>query len=437
MKTTINITLGGILFFVEDDAYQSLKQYLELIYKHFEKMEGGVEIVQDIEYRMAELLQARLKQRQGVSIPDIDYLKQTVGYPKAEDFTTEEEADIPAMEEEKEPTAQEANPNTGTFQEGTFTSAQDPFNLGRRLYRDLARKKVGGVLAGLGNYFGIDTLWLRLGFVFFFFGFWIIPALPGFVFFAYILFMIVVKGRADLPEPMTTGAKLYRDPNDKMIAGVSGGVAAFLNIDPTIVRILFFASLFFFGSGFFVYVVLWILAPLAETRSDFLRMRGVPVTVQTMEADPLTQSGAPIRTANYSNISKGIGTLGRGLVGIVLLIMALPLMVTGVQFIMIGVQLGNGYTLSEIIQQLAGNVFLIETDFQYKLESISSDYVESLVYTISSLLLIPGILFVLGALQMFFKKKLLNTTLVFWAILIYLFAIGALIVQALNGRWDF
>eukprot|EP01031_Cornospumella_fuschlensis_P004930 gene4930-6168_t len=104
-------------------------------------MEGGVEIVQDIEYRMAELLQARLKQRQGVSMPDIDYLKQTVGYPKAEDFTTEEEADIPSMEEEKEPTDQEPNPNTGTFQEGTFTSAQDPFNLGRRLYRDLARKK--------------------------------------------------------------------------------------------------------------------------------------------------------------------------------------------------------------------------------------------------------------------------------------------------------
>lgn len=54
MKTTINITLGGILFFVEEDAYQSLKQYLELISSHFTKIEGGNDIVQDIEYRMAE-----------------------------------------------------------------------------------------------------------------------------------------------------------------------------------------------------------------------------------------------------------------------------------------------------------------------------------------------------------------------------------------------
>jgi phage shock protein PspC (stress-responsive transcriptional regulator) len=435
MKTTINITLGGILFFVEEDAYHSLKQYLELINKHFAQIEGGNEIVQDIEYRMAELLQARLKQRQGVSMPDIDFLKQTVGYPKAEDFTTEEEAAETTTNTNNtfspkvEPTAADS--------EGVFTSVEDPFNLGRRLYRDLARKKVGGVLAGLANYFGVETLWLRLGFVFFFFGFWIIPALPGFVFMAYILFMIVVKGRMDLPEPKITGAKLYRDPNDKMIAGVSGGVAAFLNIDPTIVRILFFASLFFFGSGFFVYVVLWILAPIAETRSDFLRMRGVPVTVQTMESEPLTVQGIPNRNVNYTGLGKGINTFGRGFIGVILLFMALPLMITGVQLITIGVQLGNGYSLSEIIQQITGNVFLIETDLQYKLESINSEYVESLVYTISSLLLIPGILFLLGALQMFFKKKLLNTTLVFWAIFIYLFAIGALIVQAINGRWDF
>lgn len=434
MKTTINITLGGILFFVEEDAYQSLKQYLKLISSHFTKIEGGNDIVQDIEYRMAELLQARLKQRQGVSMPDIDYLKQTVGYPKEEDFTTEEEAaEIPLNA--PEPDAQKFE--QPTFNEGEFTTAQDPFNMGRRLYRDLARKKVGGVLAGLANYFGVETIWLRLGFVFFFFGFWIIPALPGFVFLAYILFMIVVKGRTDLPEPKTTGAKLYRDPHDKVIAGVSSGVAAFLNIDPTIVRILFFASLFFFGSGFFVYVVLWILAPIAETRSDYLRMRGVPVTVQTMEADPLTQTGAPIRMANNTNLIKGLGTLGSGLVGIILLTMALPLIVTGVQLIMIGVQLSNGYNLSEIIQQITGNVFLIETDLQYKLESINPEFMEWLVYNLSILLLIPGILFGLGAMQMFFKKKLMNTTLVFLAILVYLFAIGALIVQALNGRWYF
>jgi phage shock protein PspC (stress-responsive transcriptional regulator) len=249
--------------------------------------------------------------------------------------------------------------------------------------------------------------------------------------------LIVVKGRTDLPEPKTTGAKLYRDPHDKVIAGVSSGVAAFLNIDPTIVRILFFASLFFFGSGFFVYVVLWILAPIAETRSDFLRMRGVPVTVQTMQSETLNQPANFSQSENGFRINNSISSLGRGIIGMVLLLMALPLIVTGVQLITIGVQLGNGYNLSEIIQQITGNVFLIETDLQYKLESINPEFIEWLVYNLSTLLLIPGLLFILGALQLFSKKKLLNTTLVFWAILIYLFAIGALIVQALNGRWYF
>jgi len=422
MKTTINITLGGVLFFVEDDAYQSLKAYLDHIERHFSTIEDGNEIVKDIEYRMAELLQARLKQRQGVTMADVDFLKQTVGYPQAEDFTTEEEA-IPIDEPKKKQEYWQDEPQ--------LTSAQDPFNMGRRLYRDLARKKVGGVLAGLANYFGVETLWLRLGYIFFFFGFWIFPALPGFLFLAYILFLIVIKGRTDLPEPMSTGAKLYRDPNDKVIAGVSSGIAQFLHIDPTVVRILFFASLFFFGSGFFVYIVLWILAPMADSRADFLRMRGVPVTVQNMQ-DENSNLNWGSSTKAVSPISSTLGTLGKIIVGFVLLVMAFPLMLVGIELLVIHYQLYNGWTVTDIIQNLSNNRLLANADLEYKFGQLDEENLKTMVLTVSSLFLIPGLLFVLGALQFFFQKKLLNTTLVFWAIFIYLFAIGAVIVQAIN-----
>lgn len=54
--------------------------------------------------------------------------------------------------------------------------------------------------------------------------------------------------------------KLYRSTRDRRIAGVCGGLAEYLNIDPTVVRIIFLVSLLF-GMGFFIYIIIWICAP--------------------------------------------------------------------------------------------------------------------------------------------------------------------------------
>jgi phage shock protein C len=56
--------------------------------------------------------------------------------------------------------------------------------------------------------------------------------------------------------------RLYRSPNQKMIAGVCGGVAEYFNVDPTIVRLAWVLFGFAAGSGILAYIVAWIIVPV-------------------------------------------------------------------------------------------------------------------------------------------------------------------------------
>ena len=56
--------------------------------------------------------------------------------------------------------------------------------------------------------------------------------------------------------------KLSRS-NNKMIGGVCAGIAAYLGLDPTIVRIVWVLMLFFAGFGILLYLILWIIMPKA------------------------------------------------------------------------------------------------------------------------------------------------------------------------------
>ncbi len=55
--------------------------------------------------------------------------------------------------------------------------------------------------------------------------------------------------------------RLTRSTADRRIAGVCGGIAKYLNIDPTVVRILFLISIIFGFIGFWAYLIVWIAAP--------------------------------------------------------------------------------------------------------------------------------------------------------------------------------
>jgi phage shock protein PspC (stress-responsive transcriptional regulator) len=84
-------------------------------------------------------------------------------------------------------------------------------------------------------------------------------------------------------EKMNTTKKLYRDIDDKKIAGVCSGLAAYFGIDVTLIRIIFLVALIGYGSTLVIYIILWIVMPEALTRVQKLEMRGEPITTENLK----------------------------------------------------------------------------------------------------------------------------------------------------------
>ena len=76
--------------------------------------------------------------------------------------------------------------------------------------------------------------------------------------------------------------KIFRHPDDKILGGVWGGLGAYFNVDPVLFRLGFLLTMLIGGFGFFVYLILWVIAPVADKASDHLEMRGEPVTAETI-----------------------------------------------------------------------------------------------------------------------------------------------------------
>jgi phage shock protein PspC (stress-responsive transcriptional regulator) len=76
--------------------------------------------------------------------------------------------------------------------------------------------------------------------------------------------------------------KLFRNPDDVVIAGVASGLAAYFGIDPIIVRLLFVLVVLMGGSGVLIYIILWLIMPMAHSSTEKLQMRGEPVTLESV-----------------------------------------------------------------------------------------------------------------------------------------------------------
>jgi phage shock protein PspC (stress-responsive transcriptional regulator) len=84
-------------------------------------------------------------------------------------------------------------------------------------------------------------------------------------------------------DDRTGRRRLYRNPDDMMIAGVASGIAAYFGVSPTAVRVGFVIAALIGASGIAIYVLLWLIVPLADTASEKLEMRGAPITLEAME----------------------------------------------------------------------------------------------------------------------------------------------------------
>ena len=149
MRKTLNINLGGIAFIIDENAFELLHNYLEALKAKFKSETERDEIINDIEARIAEMLNQKLGDRKEVvSIDDVQYVTSQMGRP--EDIAGEESS-----------ATENTSGNTSTST--TYTSTAP---VKRRLFRDPDDAKVGGVISGLCHYFGInDPVWVRLAVV--------------------------------------------------------------------------------------------------------------------------------------------------------------------------------------------------------------------------------------------------------------------------------
>ncbi|MGV3458872.1 MAG: PspC domain-containing protein [Flavobacterium sp.] len=140
MNKTVSINLGGLFFHIDEDAYQKLNRYFDAIRKSLSP-DGRDEIMNDIEGRIAELLTEMLKNdKQVAGIKEIDEVIAVMGEP--EDYRIDDE-----------PTQEKAY---------NYTYPVPPV---KKFYLDGDRAIVAGVCAGVGHYFRIDPLWVRIIFI--------------------------------------------------------------------------------------------------------------------------------------------------------------------------------------------------------------------------------------------------------------------------------
>ncbi len=273
MKKVININFQGSVVPIEESAYDILKEYIDSLRVYFATEEGRDEIINDIESRIGELFQGKLKNGSTcITDDDVASIINNIGRPA--DFEEAELGEKPSEEKE------------------SFRPAAAPvFAKGKRLYRDENNKILGGVSSGIAAYLGIDPVIVRVLFI-----------VSGIGLLAYILLWIFVPGS----NTLVNGARkrLYRNPDEKIIGGVCAGIGSYFHINSWIPRAFFlipfisfifrwghlgpftfpnFLSFSFSPGTLIIYIILWLVIPEALTTSEKLEMKGEKVDLNSIK----------------------------------------------------------------------------------------------------------------------------------------------------------
>lgn len=134
MKEVKKVSISGVSFIFDSDAFLRMEEYLSTLDKAYKRTPDGDEIVADIEARIAELILTVQDHDKVVDTALVDSIISQMGSPEAIE---------------------------GESAEGDFGSDAQP-RIPRRLYRNHDGAKLGGVCSGLGTFFGIDPVWVRL-----------------------------------------------------------------------------------------------------------------------------------------------------------------------------------------------------------------------------------------------------------------------------------
>lgn len=138
MKKTLTINLAGMVFHIDDDAFETLKNYLDRVKNELRSVDGGDEIYEDVEARISELFSEKLKNnKQVITQKEVDEIIRTMGQP----------GDISGKSE------------------GSQYKSNDYRKSYRRMYRDPDNRIIGGVCSGLAAYWRVDPTIVRIIFI--------------------------------------------------------------------------------------------------------------------------------------------------------------------------------------------------------------------------------------------------------------------------------
>jgi len=260
MKKTLSINIAGFVFHIEEDAYAILDAYLKSIHAYFESFEGSKEIIADIESSIAEKFWniRETEKVEAISQVHVETLIASLGTV----------ADFKQVEEEEDK------------KEGyTAPKSVDGPKIFRR---DITRKKLGGVAAGIARYFQVDPIWVRLVLLALLSASFPLFHLGNVVFWAYIIIWAAIPGEMN-PDDDKSYRKFYRDPEKKVIGGVMAGISAYTGWDVGLLRVLAVLSVGLFGSGVIAYLVIMVITPEAKSMKDKMEMTGEPITLENIE----------------------------------------------------------------------------------------------------------------------------------------------------------
>jgi phage shock protein PspC (stress-responsive transcriptional regulator) len=294
MNKVININFQGRILPIEEQAYEILKQYIETLRVYFANEEGRDEIINDIECRVAELCDDRLKKGEVcINTTSINLIIESIGRP----------ADFEAQDgfEQTTSTTSDASSDSASSSSTHHANSSNTFEstTQKRLYRDEQNKVLGGVCSGIANYFGLDPLLVRVLWIF----------LVGINLLAYLILWIAVPS-SSVKVVGGVRKRLFRDIDNKLIGGVCSGLSKYFGIRVGIARLLFlipfirfiinfkhlhlwqfwdspdfpsFLDFTFSPGAVFVYIVLWLVLPEAKTSADKLEMVGEKVDLNSIK----------------------------------------------------------------------------------------------------------------------------------------------------------
>jgi len=295
MKKIININFHSRVVPIEESAYEILQQYIESLRRHFANEEGRDEIISDIENRFAELFSDTLKKGAAcITDADVNAIIASMGRP--EDFD-DDEVKVQNQLGASSGSSQQSNTGSSTSDSTSgntsFTNSSIPHG---RFYRDENQKVVAGICAGIANYFNIDPLVVRILFVIFSFA-------GGFGFITYLVLWVAVPSSASVVIG-SPKKRLFRDPDNKLIAGVCSGLSQYFGVNVWIPRVLFlipfvsivfrwhnwgafdfpnFLSFSFSPGTLLLYIILWLIFPEAQTTAEKLEMKGERVDLNSIK----------------------------------------------------------------------------------------------------------------------------------------------------------